>query len=741
MSVEESKAGSSCEKKPRKAGAVSLPVIGVTTGGVGSAADGGGAKGSKPRSTMGKLRALVLIGVHLLIALHITLWLMSGMSDGERSTLSPVEPSEAMFTLELGTVNAGFVLFLTAIASTLIFGRWFCGWACHVVALQDFCGWLMKKVGVHPKPWRTRLLLWAPTVLALYMFVWPTFRREIVARVFGEAVTVDGKTRHVLSPELSAWLGEVRPWPAEGFEPRFVVENFWETFAPWYMAVPFLFVCGFVAVYFLGAKGFCTYGCPYGGFFSPVDRLSPVRIKVNDSCNQCGHCTAVCTSNVRVSEEVRDYGAVVDPGCMKCLDCVSACPNDALSVGLTKPAVMIKPRVGDAELSKSKAKLKSRYDLSLGEEVVLSVLMLVLTTGYRGLYGLVPLLMAVGMAGVVTFMVYKCWRLVRDANVRGPFWQLKRTGRLTGAGAVFAVATLVLTGMAVQGALISIGRWTGNPLYDRVMSDATVTKEALLSKGYTPTAEVRELAKKAEARIGRGLSFAEGGMNVLTPPLVHAKVFWLRLVQGDLEGAEGHMRQKLAGIATSADVILLAQTMQARGAKDSEIEGMIEGMIKATPELEDARRLLAERYVMTNRVAEATRLYREAQVAVPRDIATLRGAIRFAMNLDNKEAALATADRAVKEYPESTVLLMDLANVLVASQQMPAGVAMAQRVSALDPQMPAPYFLRADVLESQGKAEEAKALRAKGEQLEEQAQRQRERSRPASLPSPTGAPE
>ena len=39
----------------------------------------------------------------------------------------------------------------------------------------------------------------------------------------------------------------------------------------------------------------------------------------------------VCTSNVRVHEEIREYGGVVDPGCMKCLDCVSVCPNDALS--------------------------------------------------------------------------------------------------------------------------------------------------------------------------------------------------------------------------------------------------------------------------------------------------------------------------------------------------------------------------------------------------------------------------
>ena len=29
---------------------------------------------------------------------------------------------------------------------------------------------------------------------------------------------------------------------------------------------------------------------------------------MTDACEHCGHCTVVCTSNVRVHEEVRDFG-------------------------------------------------------------------------------------------------------------------------------------------------------------------------------------------------------------------------------------------------------------------------------------------------------------------------------------------------------------------------------------------------------------------------------------------------
>ena len=51
--------------------------------------------------------------------------------------------------LQRGMVNAGFIFFTLAILATLIFGRFVCGWGCHILALQDFCGWLLKKMRYH----------------------------------------------------------------------------------------------------------------------------------------------------------------------------------------------------------------------------------------------------------------------------------------------------------------------------------------------------------------------------------------------------------------------------------------------------------------------------------------------------------------------------------------------------------------------------------------------------------------
>src|SRR5256886_8620163 len=260
------------------------------------------------KSKTSRWRAGTLIVLNLLMIAHFVQWWIMG------KTVSPIEPSETMYTLQRGAINAGVIFFSLAILATLIFGRFVCGWGCHILALQDFCAWLLKKAGLTPKAFRSRLLVYVPLIAALYMFVWPT-----VYRVF-------------FSPEQ----GRVIPT----FTNHLVTSNFWETFPSVAVAIPFLFVCGFMTVYFLGSKGFCTYACPYGGLFSLADKLAPGKIRVTDACNQCGHCTATCTANVLVHAEVKQFGIVVDPGCMKCMNCSAVCPTIALTSASGKPRLL-----------------------------------------------------------------------------------------------------------------------------------------------------------------------------------------------------------------------------------------------------------------------------------------------------------------------------------------------------------------------------------------------------------------
>lgn len=521
---------------------------------------------AKPHSRMGRFRAGVLVLVHLLILAHIVQWVVTG------STVSPVEPSESMGTLELGEINAGFIFFLVAILATLVFGRYFCGWGCHIVALQDACTWMMNKSGVRPKPFRSRLLVWAPLIFGLYMFVWPVFKR---AALFP---ALQG-----IGIEVPIWLGPVAEF--HGFENGIIVEDFWATFPPWYVAVPFFLVVGFGAVYFLGSKGFCTYGCPYGGIFGAVDRVSPGRIIVDhDACEQCGHCTAVCTSNVRVAEEVHDFGMVMDPGCMKCMDCVSACPNDALKFGFTTPAKWRQPVDDEAKARRARiAKNPKRFDLTWPEEIALAVIFVFMFLAFRGMLNMIPMLMAAGMAGIGTFAAWKLWALVSKQNVRLQNLVLKSKGRLRASGMAAGAIALFVVASSVWSGWVNVSRFRAHAAHESL----SVPLSIVLRDQFVPTPEMLETAQAGASMYATTLPFDEGGFGWALNAEQKRKHAYFALMLGSEAQAEAMLRDILEeGNPTESLILQLASLMERRGADANEVLSMLRGAFDAHEELE-----------------------------------------------------------------------------------------------------------------------------------------------------------
>lgn len=448
------------------------------------------------KSRRSKWRAAVLLTVHLVMAAHVAHFLMTGR------TLSPVEPSESMYTLELGYLNAGFLFFLLALAGTLVFGRFFCGWGCHLVALQDLCAWLMKRLGVRPRPLRSRRLLLVPVGLAFYMFVWPTLRRLMAGDSFPHF------SNHLMS------------------------SGFWDTFPGPMFATLTLLVCGFAAVYFLGSKGFCTYGCPYGALFAAADRLSVGRILVNDNCEGCGHCTVTCTSNVRVHEEVARYGMVVDPGCMKCTDCVSVCPKGALRFGFATPSLLRR---------ETDAAVRPRRDpLGAVQEWVLLMVCVSATLAFRGLYDGPPLLLAVGLGGLTALATLKLWQLAAQPAVQLQNLHLKRHGRMSTSGRIFLTAASVWMVFTAHSGFVQGHRALGRYYLDRTEAPwEEVMSGGFSGRGYS--------AKHHEAasRSLRHFTVADRwGLVDVTE--VKLGLAWGLLLSGDPQAAEEPLRESIA---------------------------------------------------------------------------------------------------------------------------------------------------------------------------------------------------
>lgn len=360
-------------------------------------------------------RIISLLIVHLLIAAHVIHWRLAGTS------LSSIQLSDAGRFASEGVATAALFLFALLLLVTLVFGRVFCAWACHMLALQEACRWLLGKLGVRPKWMPSRVLWLVPFAAAFYVFVLPVVER--------------------------LWLGA--PFPAPQL--ALTSSHLWANLPGPIEAVVAVLVGGLTMVYLLGSLSFCKYICPYGAVFAVADNLALGRIRLIGDCDECARCTAACTTGVRVHEEVLRLGMVANSGCMRCFECVSACPHDVLAYRLGRPALSAGSRAG-----------LTRYAFSWPEETVLIGLFGLSFVALHGVYNAVPLLLALAVSAVVAYLGVLAKRLAARGSVRMRGIVLKHAGSLSPAGVIVVVCALTSFLLVGHSALVQYHDWRAN---------------------------------------------------------------------------------------------------------------------------------------------------------------------------------------------------------------------------------------------------------------------------------------
>lgn len=450
-------------------------------------------------SRYGRWRAATLAGVYVLMALHIAHWKIAGR------TLAPLELNEVMYTLELGVVTAGFLFMLVACAATLIFGRFFCGWGCHILALEDLCAWLLRKLRIRTRPVRSRLLLFVPLAAMLYMFVWPQVSRIAEGRPLPKAHVRD---------DAQGWAS-------------FQTTEFWRNLPGPGVALLTFGLCGFAIVYVLGSRSFCAYACPYGAVFRGLDRLSPGRIVAAGDCSQCGACTAACPSQIAVHEELQRFGTVVNAACVKDLECVSACPQGNVRYGIARPPLLRGWR--------SWRPIRRVFDFTIAEELLIAAVMIATVFIFRGLYDLVPFLMTLGLGAILATLAVCLVRLTYRPDVRAAQVWLRRNGRLTRSGAAFVIASAGFLGFAAHSAFIRYHEFTG-------YRDAAV---AAAHAGSPHDAALAGAIRSLERCRRWGL---------LTPPRLIEQLGRMHARRGELNGESGDLPRALADLTRAAQL-------------------------------------------------------------------------------------------------------------------------------------------------------------------------------------------
>ncbi len=85
---------------------------------------------------------------------------------------------------------------------------------------------------------------------------------------------------------------------------------------------------GVVLAVFIHPRAWCTF-CPMGTMQSALDRGQHRIIIDAEKCIECGACEKACPMNLAITKH-KDTGSLPDHDCLRCCQCCSVCPKQAL---------------------------------------------------------------------------------------------------------------------------------------------------------------------------------------------------------------------------------------------------------------------------------------------------------------------------------------------------------------------------------------------------------------------------
>jgi ferredoxin-type protein NapH len=214
----------------------------------------------------------------------------------------------AIFACPIGTLQHFVIIrqvpFYTLGVLSLIgvlAGRLPCGWLCPFGWLQEMMHGLRRRLGL--SLWSTSEgLRWLP-----YAFL----------------VVLVGVVPLVT---LEPWFSKLCPaGTLEAGIPWVLFDAGLRAQAGGLFALKVLILVAFLVWMLHTKRPFCRFVCPLGAIWSPFNRVSTLRLTVDQSaCTECGACQRVCPVDIAIHEEPDSMR------CVRCMECVKVCPEAAI---------------------------------------------------------------------------------------------------------------------------------------------------------------------------------------------------------------------------------------------------------------------------------------------------------------------------------------------------------------------------------------------------------------------------
>ena len=280
-----------------------------------------GKKFSGVSQTMSRFRGWIQAGATLLTNLHLPNFLKGGLYQGTGKTVcvpglncyscpaaSGACPIGA-FQAVVGSSKFSFSYYITGFLILLgvLLGRFICGFLCPFGWFQE----LLHKIPA--KKFSTKrfhiLTYLKYVILVLFVIVLPM-------TVVNEVGMGDPFFCKYLCP-----AGIL-----EGGIPLSLADTGIRASLGWLFTWKSCILLGVVVLSVFFYRPFCKWLCPLGAFYGLCNKVSVYRLEVDQSkCTSCGACSRVCQMDVDV------FRTPNHAECIRCGDCVAACPHQAIT--------------------------------------------------------------------------------------------------------------------------------------------------------------------------------------------------------------------------------------------------------------------------------------------------------------------------------------------------------------------------------------------------------------------------
>lgn len=199
------------------------------------------------------------------------------------------------------------------LVASLLAGRWFCGWVCPVGTLQQCTAWAGERIASRadrvreiPRQLGVKYLVLAATLVpVMFGVAWAGWLDPLAVLVRG-VEALDGMLG----------IGRREDWVPSAM-----------------LALDGLVLLLVLAASTRWTRLWCRHVCPLGAGLGVAALASRVRVARDaERCTKCNACLRACQHGCIDGKEW------LSAECNFCLNCIVACPTDALSLGIGKAA-------------------------------------------------------------------------------------------------------------------------------------------------------------------------------------------------------------------------------------------------------------------------------------------------------------------------------------------------------------------------------------------------------------------